>query len=1018
MMINRTRILKIALFGFFILIQQPDVLIHAQEINTIERTHDVLVIKGKEFPFFRESQLGVDQIRVYRYLYATGQWEPIPFQVDEMDLDSTYFGQKNTLLDDNDEIVFMAKDLGDSVPATEWVDDEEARNSVRYQISADDPLSPGKKGWVYVYCSSTLDMSENTYIQYSPGEDKVESAYYEIVHWESGLQEILHLKPSAGGDGIDFLDRQKFRLTVSLDLGALGSPEIVIKEEMRNEEVEIFPGISAHVNVGKKRVESCSGSVVRLLRRMILNVKAEASFLGYQIAFEDSFGFNTTYYSTYSEWKTGGMEIPEIAEGDVREIRLSVDLNANAHGMQFFSKYNPGINGQGNQINGFPWNLQSYQLDWPGQNWHLFVADPSYGASAVLQNASIVTLIELKGDPPGDRRLLYFKDDASEDENDTGDKMSYGDVGIKVLGNSISGFIDFYSASYYIPANLDTAQAGDIYQKHFNPLIVEKGEERLKYTLSVEVSPPGAGDIVVEPPGDVAYADSIVVLTAVPNPRYAFDHWSDNIDILDTNGSISFVMDGPKSITANFLPLRDITIETDPSGLRFTVDSVEYTSGQTFTWVEGSTHPIGVDSLQNGSEGIRFHFASWSDGGNRLHDYFVPAQDEHVVAQYTTQYFLTTAENPEDAGDVVPVPPGAWYNDGTYASLFATPVGFYAFMSWSGDLTSSQSPDSVLMDKPKTITAHFGNYAPELSIPDTSFAEDDTLDISFQWILQWVEDDNNHDSTLVIGITGGDRLNATIDTDEERIQIFSKVVHWNGVDTVHVTVTDPLNASGQDAIVITVMPVPDPPEGFSLLSPSDGYTVTDWPSTLDFSWEPSYDPDEEDIATYVFKLDTTSRFDSGRLVQVDSLNATEYSFPWPEHYGDGIYYWRIEAVDGHWPPTLSDQHFTLTLATGIEGDRSADVPTSFILDQNFPNPFNSETTIRFGLPSSGHVLLVIYNSHGQQVRTLLDERMDKGYHIIHWDGMDNQGLDVASGLYFVLFKGDSFKFVKKAVLLR
>ena len=200
---------------------------------------------------------------------------------------------------------------------------------------------------------------------------------------------------------------------------------------------------------------------------------------------------------------------------------------------------------------------------------------------------------------------------------------------------------------------------------------------------------------------------------------------------------------------------------------------------------------------------------------------------------------------------------------------------------------------------------------------------------------------------------------------------------------------------------------------------SGGVVLTEWPGTLDFLWETSDDPDAGDVVTYVFELDTTSRFDSEGRIHVGDLSGTTYSLAWPDSFGNCVYYWRVKATDGYGPPTVCDEGFlTLELATGVEGDGRVEVPTSFVLEQNYPNPFNAETAIRFGVPSSTRVLLVVYNSFGQRVKTLVDGRVGEGYHTVKWDGVDHGGRRVATGLYFVLFRTESLRAVKKVMLLR
>ncbi|MFC1539041.1 FlgD immunoglobulin-like domain containing protein [Candidatus Latescibacterota bacterium] len=86
----------------------------------------------------------------------------------------------------------------------------------------------------------------------------------------------------------------------------------------------------------------------------------------------------------------------------------------------------------------------------------------------------------------------------------------------------------------------------------------------------------------------------------------------------------------------------------------------------------------------------------------------------------------------------------------------------------------------------------------------------------------------------------------------------------------------------------------------------------------------------------------------------------------------------------------------------------AETPESFILLSNYPNPFNPLTTIQFTLPEAGFTELVIYNSMGQKVRTLVTEYMPAGVHSAVWDGRDASGEPVSSGVFVTrLTSGDN-----------
>lgn len=93
-------------------------------------------------------------------------------------------------------------------------------------------------------------------------------------------------------------------------------------------------------------------------------------------------------------------------------------------------------------------------------------------------------------------------------------------------------------------------------------------------------------------------------------------------------------------------------------------------------------------------------------------------------------------------------------------------------------------------------------------------------------------------------------------------------------------------------------------------------------------------------------------------------------------------------------------------------------PEQFTLIQNYPNPFNPETEIRFRLPKASSVVVRIYNLFGQEIRTLVNKTYPAGLHSVHWDGRDNFGKAVASGVYFYQLQAGSFTQVKKMNLLR
>ncbi len=99
-------------------------------------------------------------------------------------------------------------------------------------------------------------------------------------------------------------------------------------------------------------------------------------------------------------------------------------------------------------------------------------------------------------------------------------------------------------------------------------------------------------------------------------------------------------------------------------------------------------------------------------------------------------------------------------------------------------------------------------------------------------------------------------------------------------------------------------------------------------------------------------------------------------------------------------------------------EKNGKLPVKFNLFNNYPNPFNTETKIKYQLPEQAKVKMEIFNLLGQRVRVLFDGRKEPGAYQVAWDGKDESNQLVPSGVYFVNFQANEFKTTRKLILMK
>ncbi|MFO7891157.1 MAG: T9SS type A sorting domain-containing protein [bacterium] len=186
----------------------------------------------------------------------------------------------------------------------------------------------------------------------------------------------------------------------------------------------------------------------------------------------------------------------------------------------------------------------------------------------------------------------------------------------------------------------------------------------------------------------------------------------------------------------------------------------------------------------------------------------------------------------------------------------------------------------------------------------------------------------------------------------------------------------------------------------------------------DFADIESYDPDG---TYYEFAHDNCDYYES-----VEGEKLGNWAMEWQNSHTQGVVWydcgaahsyplnanqkayaaWWLWAVLGGWNETTEVQEI------------ESSVPVhDYKIHQNYPNPFNSATTISYYLPEKTNVNIEIFNVKGQSVYKLVDSNQPQGRYFLTWQGIDNRGQKVNSGIYFYIFKVINRKIVKKMTLL-
>lgn len=377
---------------------------------TLGREEDPVVIAGAALP----QLAGVSISSLKLYTYDGALWRPIPFQIDERDSEGKY-GVEDGLVDDNDELVFMASDVGHEASITDWPADSEAQANPRFQLTATDPLSPTHTGWVYLFQSTTLPLSSESYVNWDYDTQTAVGQVYTATLGGADDPAFIGLSDlHINGVTADILDRQKIRAQAGF----------------------LFITEQSLVSLG--------------IVNPLINIPVVGAVRGIG-------GDGLISFGLYRSRLDFGASLDTSIIGDLNFIRTSIDFNPPADsGMDTLCL----SNGLTLPIDGVPDGVAAE----PPITWFQASGDP--GALVMT-----VPVLEV-----GDGVVTtYHKDDAAFDALDTGDNQSFGDTGVRI--DNPATIINFLLSAYILPSGASACSGGDYLERVQNPVEVVAAEQ-------------------------------------------------------------------------------------------------------------------------------------------------------------------------------------------------------------------------------------------------------------------------------------------------------------------------------------------------------------------------------------------------------------------------------------------------------------------------------------------------------------------------------------------------------------
>ena len=529
-----------------------------------------------------------------------------------------------------------------------------------------------------------------------------------------------------------------------------------------------------------------------------------------------------------------------------------------------------------------------------------------------------------------------------------------------------------------------------------------------QYYLSVSATPDNivefdeTGWYMENEPGIEILAPETVAQTDI---KYRFANWLVDGDINGQN-PIPVKMDTAHVFTAVYM-IDSVLVEISTNvgdGFTIYVDNINYTTPYAQFWEYQTEQEVGIDSIIAATDTLsRYVFDLWDDGGDLFHSVKADSAKKLVAALIPQHYLLVETE---PAG-LIEFEETGWYVEGDSIHLpeavqqIFTETDTFQFNTWIVDsIPVAGNPISVNMGTAHTAVASYEN----LYFISGVVTDGRGLPVvGVELILSGAKEDTAYSNT------NGDYFFSALTRGYYEIfpnkENFYFRPHFREYPQLLSSQTE------QDFLAVDII---DP--NVQLLYPNGGQWLKK--STIDTIKWAAYD--NVGIDSIVIQLAVDGGINWQTITGIDSGNIQQYTWLVPDTVSKECLI-RVFVFDFDNNTTWDESDSTFTIGSVVEvADQNEPglIPTDFVVEQNYPNPFNNSTVIPFQLPKESYVTVKIYNLNGQKVQTLTMKNYKAGFHRILWNGKDEFGKNVSSGVYLYRVEALENVVIKKLLYVR